>query len=123
MGGMERGGTPAAKAADLAGWLAGAALLLFALRMGGGWAHRHFLPAWAYGWDVQLRILLALRLLVAVAGLIVLLLLRPWLVRAFRSGRGRQALVAMLTSTLAIVAALAVTEGVLRTETWRSVQE
>src|SRR3954471_15810764 len=121
MGGMERGGTPAAKAADLAGWLAGAALLLVAWRMGGGWAHRHFLPAWAYGWEVQLRVLLVLRLLAAAAGVIVLLLLRPWLVRAFEAGRARQALVALLTSTLAVAAALAATESVLRTETWRSV--
>jgi hypothetical protein len=123
MGRMGHGGTGAAKAADLAGWLAGAALLLLALRMGEGWAHRHFLPAWAYGWDVQLRILQALRLVVAAAGLVVLLLLRPWLARAFRAGRGRQALFTLLTSALAVVAALAVTEGVLRTKTWRSVQE
>jgi hypothetical protein len=123
MGRIAKGGTGAAKAADLAGWLAGAALLLCALRMGEGWAHRHFLPAWAYGWDVQLRILLALRLVVAAAGLVVLLLLRPWLARALRAKRGRQALFTLLTSALAVVAALAVTEGVLRTETWRSVQE
>jgi hypothetical protein len=123
MGRMERGGTGAAKAADVAGWLAGGALLLLALRMGEGWAHRHFLPAWAYGWDTQLRILLTLRLIVAAAGLIVLFLLRPWLARAFRAGSGRQALFTLLTSALAVVASLAVTEGVLRTKTWRSVQE
>src|SRR3954468_13871232 len=123
MGRMERGGTGASKAADLAGWLPGAARLLLALRMGGGWAHRHFLPAWAYGWDTQLRILLVLRLLVAAACLIVLVLLRPWLVRALRAGRGRAALLTLLSSAIAVAAALAVTEGVLRTQTWRSVQE
>ncbi|MEA3035526.1 MAG: hypothetical protein QOH04_1291 [Sphingomonadales bacterium] len=123
MGGMERGGTPAEKAADLAGWLACGVLALLALRMGEGWAHRHFLPAWAYGWEVQLRILMVLRLLPAVVGLAVLLLLRPWLIRALRAGRGRQALFTLLTSALAVVASLAVTEAVLRTETWRSVQE
>ncbi|MEA3033919.1 MAG: hypothetical protein QOH86_1935 [Sphingomonadales bacterium] len=123
MGRMERGGTRAAKAANLAGWLVGAAVLLLALRMGEGWAHRHFLPAWAYDWDTQLRILLLLRLIVAATGLIVLFLFRPWLVRAFRAGRGRQALIALLTSALAVIAALAVTEGVIRTKTWRSVQE
>lgn len=123
MGRMERDGRGATKAANLAFWLAGAALLLLALRMGDGWAHRHFLPAWAYGWDTQMRILLAVRLIVASAGLVVLFLMRPWLVRTFRAGRGRQALVTLLTSALAVVAALAVTEGVLRTKTWRSVQE
>lgn len=120
MGGNSRG---AARAANVLLALAGAALLLLALRMGEGWAARHFLPAWAYGWDVQLRILLALRLTVAASGLAVLLLLRPWLVRAFRAGRGRQALVALLTSSLAVILSLAATEGVLRTRTWRSVQE
>ncbi|MEA3060366.1 MAG: hypothetical protein QOJ94_147 [Sphingomonadales bacterium] len=123
MGRMERGGTGAAKAASLAGWLAGAALLLLALRMGEGWAHRHFLPAWAYGWETQLRILLVLRLIVAAAALVVLFLLRPWLARVFRAGRGRQALFTLLTSALAVAAALAVTEGVIRIKTWRSVQE
>jgi lysophospholipase L1-like esterase len=123
MGRMERDGTAAANAANLAGWLVGGALLLLALRMGEGWAQRHFLPSWAYGWDVQMRILLVLRLIVAAVGLAVLFLLRPWLVRAFRAGRGRQALFTLLTSALAVVAALGVTEGVLRTKTWRSVQE
>jgi hypothetical protein len=112
-----------ASAANVLSWLCGAALLLLALRMGEGWADRHFLPAWAYGWDVQLRILLALRLLVAVAGLAILFLLRPWLVRACRAGRGRQALSALLMSSLAVILSLAATEGVLRTRTWRSVQE
>jgi hypothetical protein len=123
MGRIGQSGAGAARAANLAFWLAGAALLLLALRMGEGWAHRHFLPAWAYGWDVQMRILLALRLIVAATGLAILLLLRPWLVRAFRAGRGCPALLTLLTSALAVVAALAVTEGVLRTKSWRSVQE
>src|SRR3954469_3686367 len=86
--------------------LAGAALLLLALRMGEGWATRHFLPAWAYGWDVQLRILLALRLLVAAGGLAVLLLLRPWLVRACKAGRARQALFTLFTLAPAVLLAL-----------------
>jgi hypothetical protein len=120
MGGNGRRG---ARAANVLLALAGAALLLLALRMGEGWASRHFLPAWAYGWDAQLRILLALRLALAAAGLAVLLWLRPWLVRACKAGRGRQALFTLLTSALAVILSLAATEGVLRTRTWRSVQE
>src|SRR3954468_23818310 len=115
---MGANGRGAALAAEVPLALAGAALLLLALRMGEGWATRHFLPAWAYGWDVQLRILLALRLIVAAAGLVVLFLLRPWLFRAFRGGRGRHALITLLTSVLAVAAAVAVTEGVIRTKTW-----
>ncbi|MFL6857210.1 MAG: SGNH/GDSL hydrolase family protein [Allosphingosinicella sp.] len=120
---MGAAGRRGAAAANLVLGLAGAALLLLALRMGEGWAARHFLPAWAYGWDAQLRILLALRLFLAAVGLAILFLLRPWLVRACKSGRGRPALFTLLSSALAVILSLAATEGVLRTRTWRSVQE
>lgn len=113
----------AALAANVAAGALGLALLLVALRMGEGWAERHFLPAWAWTWDVQLRILLALRLLLALAGLLVLFALRPWLARAFREGRGGRALGSAAMALLAVAAAFGVTEGVLRTRTWRSVQE
>src|SRR3954453_21003130 len=98
---MGAGGRRGAAAANLVLGLAGAALLLLALRMGEGWAERHFLPAWAYGWDAQLRILLALRLFLAAAGLAILFLLRPWLVRAFKAGRGRAALFTPLRCAIA----------------------
>jgi hypothetical protein len=112
-----------ALAAHLAMLALGLLPLLLALRMGEGWAHRHFLPAWAYGWPVQLRILIALRLAIAAVGLAVLLLARPWLGRAIVARRGRAALGAAATSALAVVAALAATEGILRTHAWRSTQE
>src|SRR3954470_9725458 len=120
---MAAAGRRGAAAANLLLGLAGAALLLLALRMGEGWASRHFLPAWAYGWDAQLRILLALRLFLAAVGLAILFLLRPWLVRACQAGRARPALFTLLSSAMAVILSLAVTEGVLRTRTWRSVQE
>jgi hypothetical protein len=112
-----------AAAANFAMLALGLLPLLLASRMGEGWARRHFLPAWAYGWPVQLRILLVLRIAIAAAGLAVLLLARPWLVRAIQAGRGRGALLSAATSFLAVVAALAATEGILRTRTWRSTQE
>jgi hypothetical protein len=112
-----------ALAANLAMLALGLLPLLLALRMDQDWARRHFLPAWAYGWPVQLRILLVLRLAVAAAGLAVLLLARPRLARAIEGRRGRAAFAAAALSALAVVAALAATEGILRTRTWRSTQE
>lgn len=102
---------------------AGAGLLYLAWRMDGGWADRHFLPAWAYPWETQLRILLGLRLAVATAALVVLLLIRPRTARAVAAGRGGQALVTALASIAAFAAALAVAEAVLHTRGWRSTQE
>jgi hypothetical protein len=110
-------------AANAAVVLFGTLFLAAALGMGASWQWHHFLPTWAWPWSVQQRILLGLRLAVAAIGGAVLLLLRPWLVRAVRAGRGREALIAILTATLAVAAAFAVTEGVLHTRTWRSVQE
>ena len=59
--------------------------------------------------------------LATAAGLAVLGPLRLWLVRAFRAGRGRDALINGALASLAVVAAFAVTEGVLHTRSWRSV--
>src|SRR4051794_33745290 len=112
-----------ANAVNAALAVAGAAILFFAWRMDVAWAERHFLPAWAYPWETQLRILFWLRLAAAAAGLIVLLLIRPRMARAVAQGRGRQALVTALTSVLAVVAAFLVVEGILHTRSWRSTQE
>lgn len=103
--------------------IASAAILFAAWRMDGGWAARHFLPAWAYPWETQLRILFWLRVAIAAGGLIVLLLIRPRTVRAVSDGRGRQAFVTALTSLVAVAAAFLVVEGVLHTRSWRSTQE
>lgn len=102
---------------------AGLALIALAAAAGRGWTERHFLPSWAWGWDVQLRILLVLRLLVVVLGLLLILLVRPRLARGIAAGRGREIAFASLGAALAIVAAFGVAEGVLRTRSWRSVQE
>jgi len=114
------GGTAAAHA--LLGAL-GLALLFVAWRMDGGWAERHCLPSWAYPWETQLRILLGIRIAIALAGLLLLVLIRPWAARAVARGRGRQALATALTVLLAIAAAFGAVEGSLHTRTWRSTQE
>ncbi|MDB5691924.1 MAG: hypothetical protein JWO81_987 [Alphaproteobacteria bacterium] len=102
---------------------AGALLVLLAAAAGRAWAERHFLPAWAWSWDVQLRILLVLRILLALLGLVLVLLVRPRVARGIEKGRGREILVGSLSALLAVAAALGATEGVLRSRTWRSVQE
>lgn len=109
--------------ANVATALAGLIFLFAAWRMDADWQARHFLPTWSWDWSVQQRILLGVRLLVAAIGLAIIGLLRPWLVRAFGEGRGRHAVISLLTATLAVLAAFAVTEIILHTRTWRSVQE
>jgi hypothetical protein len=113
----------ATTAVSLAVGATGAALLLAAWRMDSAWANRHFLPAWAYGWDTQLRILFWLRLVVAAAGVLVLALILPWARRRTAAGRGREALRTALTALLAVALAFAAVEGILHTRTWRSTQE
>jgi hypothetical protein len=105
--------------------LGGLGLLFLALawRMDANWAGRHFLPVWTWSWEVQLSILLALRLLAVLAGLLVLIGLRPWFVRACGAGRAAAALGAIVRVALAVLAALTATELVLRTQTWRTAQE
>src|SRR5438067_6497072 len=101
----------------------GLAILYAAAAMSEGWAGRHFLPAWAYPWETQLRILFWLRVLVAAAGAAVLLLLRPWAARAAAAGRGQQALTSAATAGLAILLAFVAVETLLHLRTWRSAQE
>jgi hypothetical protein len=98
-------------------------LIALAAAAGHGWAEEHFLPAWAWRWDTQLRILLLLRILVALIGLALILVVRPRLVRGIAAGRGREMLIGSVGILIAIIAAFGVAEGVLRTRTWRSVQE
>src|SRR6187399_897826 len=112
-------GNRGATAANIATALLGVLLLVAALRMDAGWQWAHFLPTWAWPWSTQLKILLGLRLLVAAAALAVLVPLRLWLVRAFRAGRERDALLSAALAAVAVVASFAVTEGVLHTRGWR----
>jgi hypothetical protein len=105
--------------------LGGLGLLLLAVawRMGLHWAEQHFLPVWTWSWGVQLNIVQALRLLVALAGLAVLFVFRPWFVRACAAGRASAAFGSSLRVILAVMVALVATELVLRTQTWRAAQE
>ena len=115
--------TPAAIAAHLALGLAGLALIGAALAAGHPWADRHFLPSFAWPRARQLQIVDSLRIVVAVVGVLVLLLVRPRFARAVQGGRGRQVAISSLMVLIAVVAGIATTEAILRTRTWRSTQE
>jgi hypothetical protein len=112
-----------AKIANGAVGAAGLALIVLAAAAGQGWTERHFLPAWAWSWDVQLRILLVLRILAALIGLLLILFVGPRLARGMAAGRGREIAFGSLSALLAVIAAFGATEAVLRTRTWHSVQD
>ena len=95
---------------------------MLAAAAGRGWAEAHFLPAWAWSWDVQLRIVRVLRIVAALVGLL-LMLVAPRVARGVAAGRGREIAFATISGLVAVAAAFAVTEGVLRTQTWHSVQD
>jgi hypothetical protein len=123
---MEAGAMPAritAGIANVALAAIGLACLALALAAGPSWAEHHFLPVWTWSWTVQLRILLALRLLLAAIGLAIAWPLRRWAVRECAAGRGRAALGTALRCVAAALAALLVAELVLRTMTWRAALE
>jgi hypothetical protein len=113
----------AASGTQLLAAAAGLLVLYAAWRMDQGWADRHFLPAWAYPWETQLRILFWLRIVLAAVGAAILLLLRRWASRAVAAGRGRNALASALTALLAVALAFVAVEIVLHTRTWSSAQE
>jgi hypothetical protein len=113
----------AAAGTQLLAAAAGLVVLYVAWRMDQPWADRHFLPAWAYPWEAQLKILFWLRIVVAGAGAAILLLLRPWAARAVAAGRGRRALTSALTAFLAVALAFVAVEIILHTRTWNSAQE
>jgi len=122
-GGRRSSRRRAALAANVALALAGMLLIALAGAMGQGWTDRHFLPAFAWPRGVQIGLVQAMRLLLALLGLFLLLFVRPRLARAVKAGRGGRLLAAALSAALAVTAALGVTEGVLRTQTWRATQE
>jgi hypothetical protein len=98
-------------------------LMVLAAVAGHGWADRHFLPSFAFSRGFQLGLVDGLRLALGLLGLLLLLVVRPRVVRAVREGRGRRLAVTTLSATLAIVAAFAVAELVLHSRTWQATQE
>ena len=117
------GGKRPALAVNLAIILAGLTLIGLAIAADRAWADRHFLPTFAWSRDVQLRIILALRFLAGLLGLVVILVVRPRIVRAVAAGRGRQTALTAFSALLAVAGAVGVTEAVLRTRTWQATQE
>jgi hypothetical protein len=113
----------AGRAANLAVGLAGLASIALAIAAGPAWADRHFLPSFAWSRAFQLGLIQALRLLPALLGLGLLLIVRPRVARAFAEGRGRAVTIATLTASFAVIAAFATAEAILHTRTWHASQE
>jgi hypothetical protein len=124
---MPRGRRSSRKRAALA-WnvvvaLAGVALIVLAGAAGQNWADRHFLPTFAWSRAFQIGLIDGLRVLLALIGLFLLLFVRPRVARTVKAGRGGRLLVSALSASLAVVAALATTEGILHSRTWLATQE
>lgn len=113
----------AALAANLAVALAGLVLIGLAAAAGRGWADRHFLPTFAWPRAFQIGLIDGLRVLLALIGLFLLLFVRPRVARTVKAGKGGRLLVSALSASLAVAAALAATEGILHSRTWRATQE
>ena len=120
---MPGGDRSAGRTANLLIGLAGLLLMVLAAVAGHGWADRHFLPSFAFSRGFQLGLVDGLRLALGLLGLLILLVVRPRMVRAVGEGRGRRVAVTTLTAVLAIVAAFAVAELVLHSRTWQATQE
>ena len=123
MPGGRRSAKRAALAVNVTFALAGVMLIALAGAAGQGWADRHFLPTFAWSRAFQLGLIDALRVVVALIGLFLILFVRPRAARIVKAGKGRRLLASALSATLAVAAALATTEGVLHTRTWRATQE
>ena len=122
-GGRRSSRRRAALAAGSACVLVGALLIALAGAAGQSWADRHFLPTFAWSRSFQIGLIGALRVLLALIGLFIILFVRPRVARVVKAGRGGRLLVSALSASLAVVAALAATEGILHTRTWRATQE
>ena len=122
-GGRRSSRRRAALAANVLLALAGVALIALAGALGQSWADRHFLPTFAWPRSVQIGLVQAMRALLALLGLVLLLFVRPRVARTVKAGRGGRLLAASLSASLAVTAAFGVTEGILRSRTWRATQE
>jgi hypothetical protein len=122
-GGRRSSRRRAALAANISVALAGVALIALAGAAGQDWADRHFLPAFAWSRTFQIGLIQGLRVLLALLGLFIILFVRPRVARSVKAGRGGRLLVSALSASLAVVAALATTEGILHTRTWQATQE
>jgi len=113
----------AGPATHLAIGLAALVLIALGIAAGPGWFDRHFLPSFGQTRAFQWGMVQAFRLLLGAAGLVLLLWVRPWALRAIGRGAGRDALISFLSIVLAVAASVTATELILRARTWRATQE
>lgn len=118
MEGHEFGRRKLAATAGLVIGLGGAALLCAAWWMDVAWAEQHLLPVWSFPWDTQLRILLPLRLAIAGAGVLVLVVFLPWMLRRIAARRARETFWSILSGCGAVGAAFVVAELIVQSQSW-----
>src|SRR5205085_8912071 len=83
---MPAAGRSSGQAANLLVGLAGLLLMVLAALAGHGWADRHFLPSFAFSRAFQLGLVDGLRLALGLLGLLLMLVVRPRVVRSVREG-------------------------------------
>jgi len=116
--GWDRG----AKAAEAAAFLAGIGLILFAAIADRAWLDRHLLPHLFLQRSEQILWWLVERSLAFLIGIALILPVRRYIGRAFRSGRGRDLSVNVLLMILAVLMALLASEFILRTGNWARIE-
>jgi hypothetical protein len=87
------------------------------------WADRHFLPTFAWSQESQQELIMGARMLLALSGLVLLVLIRPIATRAAGKGHGRRLLLWVLGGLLALGAIAGAMEAMLQTRTWHAAQD
>jgi hypothetical protein len=87
------------------------------------WADRHFLPTFAWSQGAQQELILGARILLALAGLALLVLIRPIAARAAGRGHGKRLLLWTLAGLLMLAAIAGVAEAVLQARVWHAAQD
>jgi hypothetical protein len=111
-----------AKTAETLVAFTGLCLILFALMADRAWLDRHLLPHMFLERGEQILWWMVERTLAAVAGVALLLPIRRLVGRTIRAGHGRDMLFSGLMLTAAVVAALLVSELILRTNNWGRIE-
>lgn len=108
--------------AEIVTALLGVGLILFAAMADRAWLDRHLLPHMFLQRSEQLLWWIVERSLAFAIGFALLIPIRRRVGRAFRAGRGRDLLLNLLLSVLAIGMALLASEFILRTANWARVE-
>lgn len=101
---------------------AGLVLLCAAWAMDGAWFDAHILPSFFIARHTQMTAMAAARCGLILAGLLVILVARPFMARRFRSMGAFRFCVAMAVVPASVAAAVVCAELILQTQKWQSLQ-